>query len=95
MHLLSAQRMARLKSNKRAYDHFLRFQATFTRYAQDVFILQTKYPELKNEETRVELVAAWIQAFDKSIWGLKSDAMSATELADSYARLVVGHESNQ
>jgi hypothetical protein len=52
----------------------------------------SKYPELKNEETRVNLVTGWIVEFDKSIWALKNDYMTAQEIAESYARLVVGHE---
>ena len=84
--------MARLKSNKRAYDHFEKFKATYTRYAKDVLYFASKYPELKNEETRVNLVASWIIEFDKSIWALKVDYMTAQEIAETYARLVVGHE---
>jgi hypothetical protein len=92
MHLLSARRMARLKNNKRAYDYFLRHQETFKRYAQDILVMAIRYPEINNEETRVELVKGRILAFDKSIWGFSSDAMPADEIAESYARLVVGHE---
>ena len=93
MHLLSEQRMSRLKSNKRAYEHFQKYQETYRRYAKDVASFTNKYPEMKNEETRVNLVASWIVEFDKSLWGLKTDYMTAQEIAETYSRLVVGHEN--
>lgn len=92
MHLVSSQRMGRLKSNKRAYDHYEKYRSTYIRYANEISYLVGKFPELRNEETRVNLVASWIIEFDSTIWALKSDGMTAQEIAESYARLVVGHE---
>ena len=36
MHLVSAQRLARLKSNKRAYDHYEKHKELFVAYARNV-----------------------------------------------------------
>lgn len=92
MHLLSNQRLARLKSNKRAYEHFLKNQDAYKRYAKHILVLAKEYPALENIETRIKLLASWIIELDDSVWALKTDWMSADEVADAYARLVVGHE---
>jgi hypothetical protein len=54
-----------------------------------------QYSQLKNEETRVALVASWILNLDRDIWSLKSESISAEELAETYARFVVGHENEK
>ena len=87
--------MARLKSNKRAYDHYEKHKELFVAYARNVRFLATQYPELSKEETRVGIVASYIYNLDRDIWVLKNDTISAEELADTYARFVVGHEDEK
>ena len=91
MHLLSASQLGRLKANKKAFDYFARHEKTFKEFANGQAAFASKYSEL-NEESRVVLVKTVILELDKSIWGLKTDWMSAEELAELYARCVVGHE---
>jgi hypothetical protein len=95
MHLVSAQRLARLKSNKRAFDHFEKHKQLFVAFARNVRVFAAQYPELSKDETRVPIVAAYIYNLDKDIWALKNDTMSAEELAETYARFVVGHEDEK
>jgi hypothetical protein len=95
MHLVSTQRLARLRSNKRAYDHFEKHKTLFAEYARMVRLFVGQYPELSKEETRVGIVAAYIINLDKDIWSFKNDTISAEELADTYARCVVGHEDEK
>jgi uncharacterized protein YydD (DUF2326 family) len=98
MNLLSSQRFYRLKANKRAYEHFEKRKETYRRYAQTVLALSKTIPEYKpfeNEETRVNIVKEMILALDEDVYGLETTTMSASEIADSYARLVVGHEREE
>ncbi len=97
MELLSSGGVARLKANKRAWEHFERHKNTYKRYSQlflGASISFKEYEQFKNEETRVTLVKTLILQLDPSIWGLKNDWMTADEIADSFARLVVGHEND-
>lgn len=82
---------ARLKANKRAYAHFEKFKKTYIRYAQDVLWLFSRYPAT-TEETRAFVVRKMILEYDPNIWGLSAVNMTAEEVADCFARLVVGHE---
>lgn len=95
MHLEGEARLARLRSNKRAFDHLQRHKGMFVQYARSMLVLAKEYPALLNEETRVSLVTEMILNFDKDIWSLKDDSTTATELADMYARYVVGHENDK
>lgn len=96
MHLLSAERMHRLKANKYAFLHYDKRRETYRRYAQTVLGLSLTVPDYKpfaNEETRVTIVKQMILSLDESVYGLQTTIMSADEIADSYARLIVGHEN--
>jgi hypothetical protein len=95
MHLLGAQRLARLQSNKRAYDHYQKHKQLFLEFARSVLAFAQQYPELYNDETRVNLVAAYILTLDKEIWSLATASLPASELAEDYARFVVGHEDGK
>ena len=96
-HLLSVERLARLKANIRAYKHFLEHQTTYARYSARLLGLAKTFPDdfghWENVETRIDLVKEWIKSMDPSIWGLKTDWMTSDEIADSFARMVVGHET--
>jgi hypothetical protein len=92
MHKVGDRQFARIKSNERAMAHFSEYEKTFRRYAKDVLDLAEKYPRFKNEETRVDLIKWWILEFDPSIWGLKTDIIPSEEIAETYARMVLGHE---
>jgi hypothetical protein len=91
MHHLSAAQKTKLVSHKRAYDHFLKSQKVLLGYARMAAAMSLVYPEL-NEASRIDLVKTLILHLDKSVWGLEVSWMSAPELAEIYARGVVGHE---
>jgi hypothetical protein len=83
----------RLRVNRRAYDHFQKFQGTYLRYARTVRDMLKEYP-LMTMEGRVFCVKRMILDLDPNIWGLSNvnNIMTADEIADAFARLVVGHE---
>jgi hypothetical protein len=84
---------ARLRANKNAYANFTKFKDTYVRYAKDVKdSLGSKYPAL-SLESRVSFVRQMILELDVNIYGLANVNMTATDVADCIARLVVGHEN--
>lgn len=93
MHLLSASALARLKSNRRASDHFEKFKGTYARYAKEMKDFCAKFPLMNKPETRVNLVTIMILEMDPMIWGLSNSNMTVREVADTFARMVVEHES--
>jgi hypothetical protein len=97
MELLSAPRYNRLKVNKKAYEHFERHKESYRRFAQTVLAMSAvpEYKPFENEETRVNIVKEMILALDGDVYGLETVTMSADEIADCYARLVVGHENEK
>jgi hypothetical protein len=97
-HRLSGQRMSRLQANKRAMDHFERNKETYKRYSRHFLALSmmiNDFSHLKNDDTRASLIKTYILESDRSVWGLKTDWMTAEEIADSYAHLVIGHENEK
>lgn len=82
---------ARLKSNRLAYAHFQKMLPAYKAYAQSALEFFAKYPKV-GPEFRVALVKDLILQTDPNIWGVASLSMSAQECADSFARMVVGHE---
>jgi hypothetical protein len=95
MHLLSTPRLNRLKANKYAWLQYEKRKSTYLRYSQTALGLSKTVPEYKpfeNEETRVNFVKQMILTLDDSVYGLETATISADEIADSYARLIVGHE---
>jgi len=91
MHLVTSSALARLKANKNAYEHFERKRPLYLKIAKDADEFCAKYPELQKDETRVSLVAKSIYEIDTGIFALKTNDMSAKEIADTFARMVVGH----
>jgi hypothetical protein len=84
--------LARLKNNKLAYNHFEKTQKTYLRYAKEVLEFTSKYPAL-TPESRAFIVKRMILEMEPNIWGLANVNMTAEEVADCFARLVVGHET--
>jgi hypothetical protein len=91
MHLLGAQAEARLKANRFAWENFFKYKPTYEAYARDMKELAKKYSRA-NEETRVDMVKALIIELDPNIWGLANATLSAEQIAECYARMIVGHE---
>lgn len=84
--------LARLKSVGKAYNHFLRFQNLYRGYAVDVRAFYARYPKV-GTESYVFMVKRMILDCDQYIWGIANGtSMTADEIADTFARLVVGHE---
>jgi predicted S18 family serine protease len=84
---------ARLKSNRLAYAHFQKFQSVYKGYAQSALEFYSKYPKM-DLESRAKTVKDMIVQMDPNIWGLATFSMTAEEIADSFARMVVGHEAS-
>jgi hypothetical protein len=92
MHLLSGQAAAKLKANRLAWEHFSKFKGFYEGCAKDMLDFVKKYPRAANEESRVDMVKALIIEIDPNIWGLANATLSAEQVAECFARMVVGHE---
>ncbi len=80
---------ARLRSNRKAYNRFERFRGTYRGYVKDCEPLFSKHPAI-SAEGRVFYVRQMIMDLEPNIWGLGTNSMPALEVADLFARLVVG-----
>jgi hypothetical protein len=92
MHHASKQTESRVRAHQRAWEHYERFKPTYVRYAVEQRQLLLKFPPLADKpESLIALVKQMILEMDPDIWGLATPHLSAQELADAFARFVVGH----
>ena len=94
-HLIAPQRLARLKANKLAYAHFEAHREIYLRYSQQALATArtaSAFAHWENQEVRVNIVKTLIMDLDGTIWSLQTPWMPGEEIAESFARLVVGHE---
>src|SRR3954454_11623507 len=93
MHLLGAQASSKLKAHRLASQHYEKYIELYREYAQAARELSWKFQKLENQESRVSIVKAYILEMDPDIWGLANTILTAEQIAECYARLVVGHET--
>ena len=93
MHFLSEQAFGRLKSNRLALSHFEKFKGTYFAYARAMKGLAKDFPRIDKSESQIAMVKALIMELDPDIWGLGNAALTAEQVAECFARMVVGHEA--
>jgi hypothetical protein len=93
-HLLSKEGEAKLRLNRFAWDHFAKFKPTYVFAAKLAKDFAKQFPETDTEPRRVDMVRAFILENDPNIFGLAFavPVLSAEQIAECYARMVVGHD---
>jgi hypothetical protein len=88
----SSAELARLKSNKLAYEHFEKFRPTYLRYASLVRETFSGFHDT-TPKSRAAVVKTMILELDPHIWALATYTMTADLIAELMAVQVVGHEN--
>ena len=82
---------ARLKSNRRAWQHFSKYKNVYIRHAQRVRLMFSDYL-LVRPETRIMVIQRMILDTDPEIAGISSVNMTTDEIALLCAQMVYEHD---
>lgn len=89
---LSPKQKAKLRKSPVAWNHAKNQRPFYLKIAKEVIDLSKKFKGFKHPETRISVVANWIEELDPAVQQLATAKMDVTELCELYARTVVGHE---
>ncbi len=89
---LSPKQKAILQKNTLAWDHAKHKRPFYLKIAKDAKDLSKKYPKFKHPETRISVVANWIEETDAAVQQLVTVDMDVALVCEYFARTVVGHE---
>ena len=92
-HFLGAQWESRLKAHRQAWEHFQKFSGKYLDFAKKMREATKEYDRVGKSESQIFMVKAMIIEYDQDLWGLAAanPILTADQIAECYARLVVGH----